>query len=171
MSKKTFTTSISVPMELKKRMGKVKEDINWSAIACQAFQSKLAEIATQKEKLEMDDVIERLRLSKQQHVSESHREGLAAGEEWARKYAGFTELEALGKMYEERDFETYFEVDDSSADGPAERIADRINPNIEFWDSAVGDNDEARAQIENPDFLRGFCDGARQVWLDVASKL
>ncbi|MHC4179286.1 MAG: hypothetical protein ACYSWU_17370 [Planctomycetota bacterium] len=38
-------TSISVPPDLKRRMDKVKEPVNWSAVACQAFEQKLAEIS------------------------------------------------------------------------------------------------------------------------------
>jgi len=40
----TIRTTISVPRELKGRMDKVKEGVNWSALACQAFQTKLAEL-------------------------------------------------------------------------------------------------------------------------------
>jgi len=46
-------TTISVPADLKGRMNKVKEDVNWSALACQAFQGKLAEIAAKKERKTM----------------------------------------------------------------------------------------------------------------------
>ena len=54
-------TTISVPLELKKRMDKVKEDVNWSALACRAFEQKLAEVASKKENKTMNDVITRLR--------------------------------------------------------------------------------------------------------------
>ena len=41
-------TTISVPSELKARMDAVDESVNWSAVACQAFELKLAEITKRK---------------------------------------------------------------------------------------------------------------------------
>ncbi len=41
----TVGTMISVPYKLKQRMGKVRENVNWSAIACLAFRKKLDKIA------------------------------------------------------------------------------------------------------------------------------
>lgn len=40
-------TTISIPADLRRRMCKVKEDVNWSALACVAFEAKLLEIANQ----------------------------------------------------------------------------------------------------------------------------
>ncbi|KKL87683.1 hypothetical protein LCGC14_1932280 [marine sediment metagenome] len=37
-------TMISIPHDLKCQMANVDEYVNWSAVACQAFQAKLAEI-------------------------------------------------------------------------------------------------------------------------------
>src|SRR6516225_5119268 len=37
-------TTITVPPDLKARMEAVEESVNWSAIACQAFEQRLAEI-------------------------------------------------------------------------------------------------------------------------------
>jgi len=37
--------NISVPDGLRKRMDKLKQDVNWSALACGAFESHLAEVA------------------------------------------------------------------------------------------------------------------------------
>ena len=37
--------SVSVTPELKARMDKVKQKVNWSAIACRAFEAKLSELA------------------------------------------------------------------------------------------------------------------------------
>jgi hypothetical protein len=41
--------NISIPDDLRHRMDEVEgERINWSALACQAFESKLAEIITKR---------------------------------------------------------------------------------------------------------------------------
>lgn len=41
---KLFPTSVSVPVKLKRHMDRVK-GVNWSAVACQAFALKLAQIS------------------------------------------------------------------------------------------------------------------------------
>ena len=52
MSKKklggTVRMNISIPTRLKRRMDKVKVDVNWSATACRAFEDAIAEIETAK---------------------------------------------------------------------------------------------------------------------------
>ena len=59
MAKKTGVTrtSISVLRDLKKRMNKVKEPVNWSGIACRAFEIHLGDITAKKEHKKMSDVI------------------------------------------------------------------------------------------------------------------
>ena len=37
-------TTITVPFELKKRMKKMRGQVNWSAVACEAFENKLEEL-------------------------------------------------------------------------------------------------------------------------------
>jgi hypothetical protein len=59
-----YRTTISISADLKRRIDKAGEDVNWSAIAARAFESKLADIAAKKEKKNMDDVIQRLRASR-----------------------------------------------------------------------------------------------------------
>ena len=52
----TVRMNISLSQGLKRRMGVMKDEVNWSAIAARAFEEKLAAIATAKEKKSMDDV-------------------------------------------------------------------------------------------------------------------
>ena len=59
MSKHARTT-ISIPPDLKARMEAVDEPVNWSALACRAFEQKLAEIIKRKGSSNMNDVINRL---------------------------------------------------------------------------------------------------------------
>jgi hypothetical protein len=50
--------NIWVPDDLKRRMDKVKKaGVNWSQVASRAFEVKLGEIAAQKEKKAMSDVV------------------------------------------------------------------------------------------------------------------
>ena len=58
-----------------------------------AFESKLAEIAARQEGATMEDVVERLRASKQKSDEERQQVGYARGRTWARKEAEAEELE------------------------------------------------------------------------------
>ena len=41
----TFRTTISIPKELKEQMAACNGDVNWSAVACEAFRAKLVDLA------------------------------------------------------------------------------------------------------------------------------
>jgi len=90
----TVRTTISVPHDLKRRMDKVAEEVNWSALACQAFQDKLAGIAANKEKVmsqilseeERKKVAERIRSSEAVEGRADYRAGHAYGVSWAKDH-------------------------------------------------------------------------------------
>jgi hypothetical protein len=168
-------TTISVPPDLKRRMEAVEEDVNWSAVACRAFEAKLGEIASRKEKKTMDDVIARLRASKQREDDLDYRYGEAQGRDWAANHAS---AHALMRLEDYREwtgsewrslFESY-----TSSTTPAERLADVLLPpeevamsynrssQLEFWQKIT--------PMHMPDtesFVRGFADGALALWLEV----
>jgi hypothetical protein len=169
--------SISVPPDLRARMDKVKEPVNWSAIACQAFEAKLNEIAKVKELKDMSDVIERLRASKQETASDEYNHGVEAGEEWAKSTAEYAELRRLGELEERTstvDWEQFFCTGDSDAYGAANRLVFAIQPDTEgsrmaaeeFWEFTVGEDTEL-----TDDFVRGFADGALKVWHEVKDQV
>jgi hypothetical protein len=170
-------TTISVPADLKRRMDKVKEPINWSALACAAFEQKLAEVAARKERKDMDDVIQRLRGSKQQHATESAQAGAAAGEQWAKDTAEAVELERLEqeRVATGHDWDRLFDEDRDPADWLYDVMhpgheSDRFAPSSrEFWEQQIGEDD--LHLIDDNEWLRGFAFGAIQVWREVQSKL
>jgi hypothetical protein len=45
MSQRSMRSSVSIPPELKARMDASTREINWSAVACEAFERKLIEVA------------------------------------------------------------------------------------------------------------------------------
>src|SRR5262245_57540294 len=106
-----FRTTISVPLDLKKRMDAAGAGVNWSAVACRAFEVELAEIAARKKEKTMDDVIQRLRASKLRGASEAHKEGDAAGRKWARDHAEADELQNLENLLDLLDGESGFDRD------------------------------------------------------------
>src|ERR1035441_5723797 len=91
-------TTISISDDLKKRMDRIKEPVNWSAVAAQAFELKLGEIAHHRKEKTMEHVIERLRASKIQSGSNAEKQGREVGIGWAKEAAEFNELRRLSKL-------------------------------------------------------------------------
>src|SRR5262245_16856118 len=94
---RSFRTTITVPQDLKNRMDAIKEDVNWSALACQAFEAKLGEIAAKKARLTMNNAaaIERLRALKRKENEQNYVRGEELGCGWAKAEATPRELEQL----------------------------------------------------------------------------
>jgi hypothetical protein len=145
-------------------MEKVSEPVNWSAIAARAFEGKLAEISARKEMSSMVDVVQRLRLSKQDHDSQVFREGFNLGSEWAKRDAGAAQLEHLEAIFAEP-------APISCTD---QLLVTWLTPEYDeapqlFWEDAIGDQNDSR--LTNVRFLRGFVDGALAVWREVKQQL
>src|SRR4051794_3333556 len=104
---RAMRTSVSVPPELKARMDAVDVAINWSAVACQAFEQKLLEVTSRKGIKDMKDVVNRLRASKQRKEEGRFQEGYAAGESWAKESAEVEELERLHSVWQGTRFREY----------------------------------------------------------------
>jgi hypothetical protein len=171
-----FRTTITVPLNLKKRMDAVKEDVNWSALACRAFEAKLGEIASRKAGKDMKDVVERLRASKRSGEAQSYKEGEVAGREWAKQEAEAGDLERLDRVRAERglDWGKLFHDPGTFALPATQWVYFHMYPENrgdrsavkEFWESALGDEREV-----DDLFVKGFCDGALEVWAEVRDQL
>lgn len=168
-------TTISISDDLKKRMDRVKEPVNWSAIAKEAFELKLGEIARNRKEKTMENVIERLRASKIQRVNTVERLGREAGRTWATNVAEYDELERAAEIntnewfngvpnapYGWCDYLAFTILDTSEDDRDGSVAAD-------FWNRAVGDPRDPR--LESEKWLEGFIDGATDVYRDVESKI
>jgi len=167
--------SVYVSDDLKKRMDKVKEPVNWSAVACTAFEQKLGEIAERKQRKNMADVIQRLRASKLESDTETERQAREAGRKWAMEYATARELENLEKAREQcgNDYERIFT---NGMNRPAEVVAsfatgqqDLDRADVEqFAERAAGEDAD---KLDDPDYALAFIDGALDVWYDVKTEL
>jgi hypothetical protein len=172
-------TTISVPADLKARMDAVEEEINWSAVARQAFETKLAELIRRKAVTDVKTVIQRLRASKKELSDMKYATGFEAGKAWAMTRASVDEFERL-KRYKggfersswgwEGSFDLPKDVSDYS---PAESVAFAIggeNYNgdrtyaADFWNTIDLDMNE-------PAVIRGFADGALEIWDQVKDEL
>jgi hypothetical protein len=179
--KPTFArTSVSLPIDLRKRMDKVGESVNWSLVAVRAFEQELGRIASQKKEKNMSDVISRLRASKNKSNGERFEAGKELGVKWARETAEAEELELLSEHHDAMQRENY-DIFAPSAFNDAYGMWESLFFHIhrdddgdrqaceEFWDVAVGE--ENRPHLSNGEFLRGFVDGALEVWDEVKNQI
>jgi hypothetical protein len=188
MSKHARTT-ITVPPDLKARMEAVEESVNWSAIACQAFEQKLAEIIRRRGVRDMKEVVARLRASKVRVGSELYQRGVEVGKAWAMNHAEADELSRLSEFHRECEnsswgWDGFFDLPEAaSAYGNGERIAFAIlgedydgdrSAAEEFWDRAADfTRDRWREEGELIDrfFVQGFADGALLIWSQVEDEI
>lgn len=96
MQKDYGRTTISVPMALKGRMKKARARVNWSAVACDAFEQKLSEIGSIEEITSIDAAFERMKgLKAAGATQENPPSGEAAGTRWAMNYSRPSQLERM----------------------------------------------------------------------------
>jgi hypothetical protein len=157
-------------------MEAAEEPMNWSAIACQASEQRVAEITKRRGAKDMKEVIDRLRASMQKHESEQYNEGHAAGQEWAKNKAEAGELILLERWRDScgpHDWQDCFVTDERSAYSAAEHFVFRIRPECDGEREAVSDFWEQRGREDHPqdEFVRGFAEGALEVWDDVKDQL
>jgi hypothetical protein len=184
---RSVRTTITIPPDVKASMDAVKEPVNWSAVATEAFRAKLLELESRKAVGTMDEVIQRLRASKKRRNDELYQEGKQAGEAWAKETAEAEELENLAgfvdRQVEYNSWENYLRA---AADGEAFRNSSSIGRAIygvirpiedydwhnsfNFWEETLGDG--GPKIIEQPvSFALGFIDGAFAIWMAVRNKL
>lgn len=168
--------TISVPQELKDRMEAVDEPVSWSAVACEAFKQKLAEIIKRKGAKDMSDVISRLRASKVAAETKSYNDGFAFGERWAKGNAEVAELNRLERFHEETEkdypFEDWFGTELFAPWSHTSHIVAAIYGTeypreAEELTERLFDEEEAR----DNDYVRGFVEGALSVWNDVKDQI
>lgn len=172
--------SISVSDNLKKRMDKIRESVNWSETARDAFERKLGEIAALKETKTMETVIQRLRASKLAGDSESTRLGHEAGQKWAKDRAEAHELERLDQFCQvaksRGSVQELLHLQDGSY-SPGEILYFAISPendgerqsSKDFWEGySDSEADDAALDVA---FVAGFAEGAVAIWEQVESEL
>jgi hypothetical protein len=175
-------TNISLPRDLKARMDAVKESVNWSAIAAEAFEAKLLQLQSQKEVKGMDDVVARLKAAAELEANEDYQAGLEAGRQWAKEEATPKQLRRIGDYidsYATNYSFSWWDIDFPGWNAPfgaldqfvfavwPDRKEDR-EASDDFWRQALGDDAH---RINDCDYFHGFGEGAVEVWNEVAHKL
>ena len=112
-------TTITVPWELKKRMKQLGNRVNWSAVACDAFEEKLEELGPIQEITSVSEALKRLKAIASHEggvPDQAANDGLAVGKQWALNFAlpdQLKKMEALKVRVVEKDDLSWEEFMDS----------------------------------------------------------
>jgi hypothetical protein len=165
--------TISIPDAVKKRMDRVKEPLNWSAIAAEAFELKLGELARKSKEKTVETVVARLRASKLEHANHRSKEGYEAGVYWATHTAEYDELARLSELNLDEwfagqpmapySFSNYLAFAILGIDTENSDDNENYERSEKLW-GKLNENDEE-------DYCTGFCEGALSVFREVAHKL
>lgn len=99
-------TTITVPMKLKRRMKALGSEVNWSAVACAAFETKVNELTSEEEVDSLDVVVERLRRFRtveEVRDDDAFNSGVEAGRKWAMSSAAPGQLQRLQEFRDNHD--------------------------------------------------------------------
>lgn len=130
-----------------------------------------------------EHVIERLRASKQKAESAEYQLGHDLGGKWAERSATAAELHALEEFRDELeaqpqyDWDEFFDWDEPKVWGPDEDLFFAMHPEADkdrhaaedFWGYAAGD--ALQQSLYRGEFLRGFAEGATELWRSVKDEL
>jgi hypothetical protein len=168
--------TISIPANLDRQMELVSETeaVNWSLVAATAFEIKLAEIASRKEKPNMEDVVKRIKASLLTEKDKVYQEGFSLGQAWAMKSADWPQMKRLAEVRKRPTFETEFANIDRG--GPSFLVMtaypDKGGIMIQdAWHDWVGEDWVDKDRNVKWDLARGFWDGVLFVHNSVADKL
>lgn len=167
-------TTITVPCELKQRMKSVGDYVNWSAVACKAFDAKLQDLVQQEEVENLDQVVDRLRkLNAERTESETSKEGVEAGKHWAMNRATPAQLASLESFRDEVSAPEWREMFQHRG-GVRKLTQCLMHGNEEthgrgggrmFWRQILD------KKPDGPDFFAGFAEGAIEVWQAVKDRV
>jgi hypothetical protein len=118
-----------------------------------------------------------------EEADEAYKEGFAAGKRWAAHTATAKQLDRLASYLDGLDSQpnfgrdTFFHDYERQAYGPAEVLYFEMAPADSgsrgeaqaFWEAAIGE--DSRERLDDGDFVRGFAEGAEQLWHEVQSQL
>jgi hypothetical protein len=160
------TKTISIQPDLNAKLAKFPNE-NWSAIACRAFEIRLAEIEQMNTtSTQEDQAIWRIRASKMRAVDQLYRNGEAEGISFVLRHANYLQLERLVKSHE-RDM-LDLESEDCSFAALAHVMSGGDGSESEtesLLRQKIGDD------IDEPKWLEGFVDGAVRKYEEIGSRI
>lgn len=177
-----YRLTISISKDLKSRMDRHADAVNWSATAAAAFEAKLAEIASRKDHKDMTDVIQRFRAQLLESVDQNFKDGFAHGKEWATRIAHVEALQRLESLRRQGEWWDPHPDNDVSAAGILLRVIENrdledseeyVNSVCHLYSAGQGLDNTRRATqaFMKLSFVRGFLDGALSIWDQVKTKI
>ena len=185
-------TTITVPVSLKRKMKKFRSRVNWSAVACEAFEQKMEEMGPIEEITSIADAVKRLKnMKEEQPESQTNQNALEAGRHWAMNYATRTQLGAIEALHDKvsDDWEAYLLspegwheltlcIDPDSGDRPTRTRRRHRGPRGHEPRGGGGPGRSRgvwRAILDqrpdSKDFFLGFANGAIEVWKEIKDQL
>jgi hypothetical protein len=154
--------SIYVQDELKSRMDRIGESVNWSEVVRPAILSEIASHEHRKG-ANMTTVIDRLRASKEKYVQEVAGAGKGAGRAWAADKADYRDLKRIAAIEEPQ-----YDSDDWALTA----LWHALDPEHQL----DGEEMANHLRVENEDdlteeFARGFIEGAREIFEEVEDQI
>jgi hypothetical protein len=155
--------NLYVPDDLKAQMDETGESVNWSAVAQRAFREAISINRIRKDGSDLGPVVERLRASKGRYEERQLTAGKEVGARWAKKEAEYFELR----------FVADFDPDSRDKELDCRTLEWLIDPDgvtdsyswAEFWETHYGRGQPSDA------FIRGFIEGAAEVYNEIADQL
>ncbi|HJN12610.1 MAG TPA: hypothetical protein QF564_28270 [Pirellulaceae bacterium] len=180
--------NISIPADLRQRMKTLEEKaaVNWSQLACDAYETKIAEQLGKEDEITLDDLISRVRSSKKQTTDQKYRQGVELGEKWATGYFGYEDFLRLDDFVTSRTEDDWKELANTKG---SQKISARLLRTLDSggtlseaakgnWMSDVPHVSEVGVQrgrsqdLRNSiPFLRGYCDGAMKIWSQIKKEI
>jgi hypothetical protein len=103
-------TTITVPRELKVKMKRARNhQINWSSVACEAFEAKLDELGPFEEITTIEAALERMNQWKKDFTGDDEKtaDGTESGKSWAMNFATPAQLARIEKLKSEIEEEAW----------------------------------------------------------------
>jgi hypothetical protein len=158
MRLKVARVNISIPDQLKASMDQFPDRKNWSAVAAEAFSREVRMLA-RVESMNLDEIVKRLRATREEEKDMERALGHEAGANWAAHRALYSQLKLFAEA--RRDIAVGALLTGTADDGRLSKFE-----LLEFWRLAIGS-----PKVPSRHFVEGFVEGASQVWARVAARV
>jgi hypothetical protein len=167
--------SLTIPAELKLELDELAAGQNWSAWAADCFRSRILQIkAREKGVLEMSQIVDRLKAAAKAEAFTDFDDGFEIGRKWAGATATPAQLRRLQSFKREVFDRERLAKPEQWPELVANYITNEPGSARDFWEDLIGTDqfDRLGPSKGGPGpFLRGFVEGALEVWKKVQASL
>ena len=168
--------TVQVPDHLKQRMSELGDRVNWSAVAREAFERRLAELSTETRNLALELAAQRL-LAETTDSRAAAAFGKKLGKRWAMEHAARQELARVDAWLSAHKGNTTLAITQLDARyAPYQRFYFLIRPDErgervraeEFWESIIATEPERAQSLLSHEnelaFVSAFAEAVQDVW-------